>query len=1021
MIDTKQQIAFTELYSQLNTQQKKAVDTIDGPVMVLAGPGTGKTQVLAVRIANILKQTDTQPQAILALTFTESAAANMRQRLVKLIGTTGYYVRITTFHAFCSSVIQEHPEFFPIERGSQPLTDIERYQMFEDLLTTATLAYLKPLNKQLFYLRDVMSAISDLKREGVSPQDFNQILEREQQLFDVSQEEMTKTQKTKQQKLLFKWQELQQLYETYQQNLISAKRFDFDDMIMFTKQAFTEHAALLLEYQEELHYFLVDEYQDTNSAQNAVVSQLASFWGDQANLFVVGDPHQSIYRFQGASVENTLLFTKQYPHAAVISLEQGYRCPQLVYDAAHHLIQHNFLEEAVESMVAQTSVRLIAVPENKNSNNAITILVANNQAIELLQVVEQIKAKLDSGIDASQIAILYRHNKDAEIISQLLLAEGIPFTLGQGKNALETVVVSQVTTVLEVIASLEQGEVADQLFEVLSYDWFGLEVSIPLKVSAVAAKEKSSIWQVLSKEWVQFSAISKQIITQEEFTQAQQIRALLISWSSLNQNQLLPITLQTIYKDSGLLDWTAKQVARYEILEHLTTFSEFVQSLCLKNRTLTIAGLVTQLKTMQQQNISLPLQEMQTRQSALSLSTVHKAKGQEWEYVFVVHAYDKKWGNARTRNVLPLPTGILQQELLPDADPNQDDRRLFYVACTRAAKELTISYPKELVGEGSTKVVSPSLFITEILEGSFADQILRLEQDLAEQTLLASLEKKLTPATLYTTDSEKDFLRSLVADFSLSVTALNTYLQDPQLFVERHLIRVPRLKADQLAFGTAVHTALELAGKTALESKQRISLPDILSRFTTALQQELLHDDQLLQWRAHGETIISEYYKQVLTSEKSFDPTSIVFVERFFGCGSKTVVLGDIPLVGRIDRVDWLDKTKQQVRVIDYKTGKPKSENYIRGLLASQELSDRERALPESIRGPMKRQLLFYKLLADLDPGFQPAVTHGIFSFIEPMASGKCVERAFELPQNEVEDLKVLIQEVAAEIRSLAF
>ncbi len=147
--------------------------------MVVAGPGTGKTQVLAARIANILDKTDTNPSSILALTFTESAAKNMRERLVKMIGKTGYYVQISTFHAFCSQVIQSHPEFFPIERGSEPLTDLERYDLFQTLLLELKLEAIKPLNRPLFYVPEVMRAISDLKREGISPTQFASIVQDE--------------------------------------------------------------------------------------------------------------------------------------------------------------------------------------------------------------------------------------------------------------------------------------------------------------------------------------------------------------------------------------------------------------------------------------------------------------------------------------------------------------------------------------------------------------------------------------------------------------------------------------------------------------------------------------------------------------------------------------------------------------------------------------------------------------------------------------------------------------------------
>ncbi|MFZ1721555.1 MAG: UvrD-helicase domain-containing protein, partial [Microgenomates group bacterium] len=240
---------FTQTISTLNSAQRAAVDAIDGPVMVIAGPGTGKTQVLAARIATILKKTDEQPHNILALTFTDAAAKNMRERIVKMIGEAGYYVRITTFHAFCSQVINSHPEYFPIDRDSQPLTDLELYDLYQTIILESSIEQMKPLNMPLHYLRDIMGAISQLKREGVTPDVFEKIVEKEIFEFEQEKEELTKVLQKKQEKNILKHQELLTLYREYQKRLRASLRFDFDDMIALVVQAFSEHELLLREYQ----------------------------------------------------------------------------------------------------------------------------------------------------------------------------------------------------------------------------------------------------------------------------------------------------------------------------------------------------------------------------------------------------------------------------------------------------------------------------------------------------------------------------------------------------------------------------------------------------------------------------------------------------------------------------------------------------------------------------------------------------------------------------------------------------
>jgi DNA helicase-2/ATP-dependent DNA helicase PcrA len=1033
--------AFTQAYERLNEAQRRAVDTIEGPVMVLAGPGTGKTQVLAVRIANILRQTDTQPSSILALTFTESAAATMRQRLVSLIGAAGYYVQITTFHAFCSSVIQHHPEYFPIQRGSQALTEIEKFQLFEQLLQETTLDALKPLNRPLFYVREVIKAISDLKREGVSPEQFAMIIDREVAFLDTNQEELSKAQITKQQKLIAKWQELLVLYQTYQHQLTERLRYDFDDMIMLVKSGFEQQPDLLLEYQEQLHYFLVDEYQDTNSAQNQVVAQLASYWGEQANLFVVGDPHQAIYRFQGASVENVLSFAQQYPQTAVIHLEIGYRCPQQIYDVAHHLISHNQVEEAVEQnlalggQLAASSVKLrSAQSHTENTLPKVVVTEASSQIAELIDVINTIKQLLKADVSPAQIAVLFRHNRDATLVQELCTAEQLPFSLAVGQNALEKLLVQKVLMILSVIVELQQGGTPDTFYELLQYEWFELPAELPMKLVWVAQQSKKSLWQLLREGWEANSTLFTKIgITQIDVAAVQQVQELLIGWIKLDSNQLVSFTLETIFEQSGLLRWITKQPNQFELLQQLTSLFEHVQGLVTQDKQLKLAGLLHQIETMLNQGIALPLAEFSSDVPAITLSTVHRAKGQEWDYVFVVHVYDGKWGNGKERNLLPLPTGILQQALSDVVDKNQDDRRLMYVALTRAAKQVYVSYPQQLQGLGRQQTVVPSLFIHEVEGGnghgdshtdfeSSVEQVLQTKRQvvLTEEQLNDSIEKKLRPPTPPTTAEQRQFIQSIVDELKLSVTGLNVYLRDPQQFLEQMVLRVPRSKAEPLAFGTAMHSALELLGKTAQQQGALPPLEHIIRRFETSLQQELLAEDQLRRRLVHGTQLLSEYY-QYLNNDHQFDPTKLVFIERFFGSGSQAVYVDDVPLIGRIDRIDWIDPIIKTARVVDYKTGKPKSVNVIEGAVASEPLSERELALPSSIRGPLKRQLLFYKLLADLDPTFKPKVTEGMFSFLEPNPSGKIVERRFELRDEDVEELKKLIKEVMTEIRALAF
>ena len=258
----------------LNPAQKKAVETIEGPVMVIAGPGTGKTQTLTLRIAHILKSTDTPPNGILALTFTDAAAREMRERLVKSIGPTAYYVNIQTFHSFCSSVIQNRPDIFQSMGQLEPLSDLERAGLFRNLIDTGDYQVIRPNGAPYLYIRDLVSSIANLKREGISPEKFAKLL------FENPPDDPKD--KYYQRNL-----DLVKVYEDYNSELRKRNRYDFEDMISFVTQAFGEDKDLLLEHQEKFLYILVDEFQDTNAAQKRAFI---------ASIVILGSKRQSVCR-----------------------------------------------------------------------------------------------------------------------------------------------------------------------------------------------------------------------------------------------------------------------------------------------------------------------------------------------------------------------------------------------------------------------------------------------------------------------------------------------------------------------------------------------------------------------------------------------------------------------------------------------------------------------------------------------------------------------------------------------------
>lgn len=1008
---------FDQVFRSLNPAQQRAVETTDGPVMVIAGPGTGKTQILAARIANILLKTDTNPSSVLALTFTESAATNMRERLVSMIGKTGYYVQIQTFHAFCAEVIVTHPEYFSINRESQPLTDLERYQLFESLFTDLELEILKPLNAPYFYLRESMKNISDLKREGITIADFQKLVHAEQALYEQEEPDLKKGEKTKRQKLIQKNLELLKVYAAYQERLQHTHRYDFEDMISLVKVAFVEHPDLLLEYQEKLLYFLVDEYQDTNASQNQVVDLLTSYWGDDANIFVVGDPNQAIYRFQGASIENVISFTKRYPTATVITLETGYRSPQKIYTAAADLIKENQLSDLVIG-TGDNQVQLHqALTSVHPDGDLIEVYRAPSQTLEAVYVAERIKSLLANGVQPQEIAVLYRNNADAADFAQALSKWGIQYQIDGGNNVLSELHICQLLNVLKVITSIRDGSEDGLLYEVMQYEWIGLDSLLVMKAARAASKAHVTLLEVILKGYSFFKEHEvSQVVSKDEFNHLLVFVTKLQEWSARDANLVLSAWFELVMTDSGYLPWILTQSDKVDLVTSINSLYREVTALVEQKPDARLDDFLLNIATLQEHNIAITKEDLNVEQAAVHLSTVHKAKGQEWLYVFLVRCVDGKWGNTTQRNILPLPSGIVKHTDLSHKERNEDDRRLFYVALTRTKQNMIITYPETVITNNRSKEMLGSVFIEEIKPHT-RGVIDAISQSVASEsdTFLAQLLEPAAPVKR--SDEERAFFRKLVADLPLSVTALNIYLKSPEQFVTEVLLRVPTAVSPHLAFGTAMHRALEAWNRALLRNGTVPALDHVLEVFTQNLSELPLSQPELDLRLNHGREVLTAYYQ-----ERKSLATKPLYIERQFGYGFNKTYLDDIPLSGRIDRVDWIDEARNTAHVIDYKTGKPRTEGEIEGKTVSAELSDREKELPESIRGPYKRQLLFYKLLAELDPSFGPTIETGAFEFVEPdKQNGKFITRTFSLPDEAVSDLKDLIQEVMHEIRSLAF
>lgn len=985
---------FKALYNQFNPEQKEAVDWIEGSVMVVAGPGTGKTQVLTLRIANILMKTQVNPGNILALTFTENGAAEMRQRLVAIIGRAAYQVQIATFHGFCNDLIQTYPEEFGGILACQPASEVEQIDLLEKVIDTVPLKLLRPFGETYFYLREAQQMIGHLKREGIGPEQFGAIMQKEQKDFSAVSDlyydsgryqGKMKGKYADWKKQIDKNLELAKIYQKYQELLAEHKRYDYDDMILETAQVLERSPEFLLRLQERYQYFLVDEHQDTNNAQNKVLEKLSSFFSNP-NLFVVGDEKQAIFRFQGASLANFLYFKKLYPSAKLITLKSNYRSTQPILDLAQSFIINN--QRKISDIIPGVAENLVST--SKHPRNLVEIYEFKQGEVESYFVAQKISELLKSGVVPEAIAVIYRDNRDALDISAMLDKHGLPFRVESGENILAD---SEIQKLLKIFRFIHDWSSEEKLFELLTIDFLGIPALDIYKLNAPGVRRTISLLEHLSDP--------KKLKT-AKVEQGEKILALtakLFHWQRLSKNTPLLNLFEEVVRESGFLAQVLNHRHSAAALSKLEQLFREVKKLVASHPQTTLADFIAYLDNLERHGVSIRAGRGGSIPEAVRLMTAHGAKGLEFDHVFVINCFDGHWGNRRIPKLIKLPSLNPVANNLPlnpvvegEDLKNDDERRLFYVAVTRARKMVYLSYAVR----GWQKAQLPSQFLEEIKpELKKSGDASRYEKSFAADRQILYQAPQSKGWTVF----EKDYLRELFYRRGLSATALNHYLDCPWKYFYLSLLKIPRAKSKAQIYGTAVHAALKDFFNYA---KNGFPAADwLLARFTNALENEPLTNQEREEVLARGREVLAAYYKFYQNSFGDY-PTLNEFRVRNvmldFGPGLR--------LTGSLDKIEYL--SDNLTNVVDYKTGRPRTRNELEGKT-------------KNATGDYQRQLVFYKLLLDELPTFPSEMVSGEIDFVEPDKQGKFHKEKFEITKADVKELKEQLLQIADEIANFKF
>ena len=971
-------LTFEEEYQKLNEQQRKAVDTIEGPVMVIAGPGTGKTQILASRIGRILLETDARPQNILCLTYTDAGVVAMRKRLLQLIGPDAYRVNIYTFHAFCNDVIQENLSLFE-KTALDPVSDLEKIQLFKELVDAFPKNH--PLKRYrgdvYFEVNNLQSLFSAMKREGWSPVFINQkideyladittrdefIYKRKYKEFNAGDLKKDKIEEEKER--MEKLRAAVSEFDRFQLMMRKKNRYDFDDMINWVIKAFEENKNLLADYQEKYQYILVDEYQDTSGTQNKLVELLINYW-DKPNVFVVGDDDQSIYRFQGANVENMMDFAGNYQDDLLtVVLINNYRSTQPILDVSKALINRN--EERLVKKLEGLSKELRSSRKDVSQlTQQPLVREYETQRQEMIGIAKEVERLSIAGVPPGRIGIIYKENKYGEELAQYFKLLNIPVYSKRHLNVLELPLAKKITLLLRWLASEHAISYSgdEMLFEILHFDWFGIP---PIEIARLSM-------EVADKRYNENKTYIRQLLFEKSNTPPRDlfstgVHAGLKKASGIIEELLADVpnqTLQTLFENiirkAGVLTHIMQSNDKHWQLQVLTGLFDFVKEETHRNPLLNLQSFVGLIDMMEKEEIVLPLVQVSGSDKGVNLMTAHGSKGLEFEYVFIAGCNAAFWEKKRKPGGgYKLPDTMFASRS-PAANDEEELRRLFYVALTRAEQHLYISYSKF---KNDGKELEPSMFIAEIQheQALAVEKIILSAEVLADFTALQFNE----PAIPEIEKIEEDIISRILDKFVMNVTALNNYLKCPLEFYFKNLVRIPSPKNEATEFGSAVHYALEKLFRKMQDGKKE-QFPGkaiFISDFVWYMERhpESFTREQYARRMEYGQEVLSNYYNKYINGFNK-----VVAIERSI----RNITIQGVPLKGKLDKLEFDGKL---VNVVDYKSGDPD-----KGITKTKGPSDKE---PNG--GDYWRQAVFYKILVDNYEQKSWKVVSTEFDFIEP-------------------------------------
>lgn len=1033
---------FEKHYNILNDEQRTAVDLTEGPLLVLAGPGTGKTQLLSVRAAGIMISGKALPEEILILTFTNAAAGAMRERLSQIAGDDGYEVEVETFHSFANSIVLESEGALKYVKDKIELSDVEKVRAIQHILDNVKgAAGLRPFGAPYIHRAEITKRISEIKNEGISPGRFKKKVAGLIPRGDILEE-----------KTIARLKALSEVYESYEKlkNEDAAVlfdergRLDYDDMILLAIDALRGDNDLRSLFGKKYKYIMVDEYQDTNAAQLELLFSILD--PASPNVCCVGDDDQAIYRFQGATLSNFRTLRERFPGLRTVALRNNYRSTNQITDISGRIIGQLPADERI-------NVKKLASCRDYGSRD-IRFFQFLTEEEELFFISRRVREqadiiKKDNHLSDEErekpfnnIAILVRKRSHILKVVDAFLRAGIPYATDGQEDIRREKRVRQILDVLELAAPETSGSESRSLslYKVLTADYMEVELSDVLKFVRFVNGRKISLRGKGPAGYASCDLFQQFI---EHFGVFEKDSGSSSMSPSENDSRLLPIVkeegllfknphalhraawviirlleeansapahdlIMRYIEDARIYHFILKRyendrVLRVRDLRALVSFVNKIKQSDLANPAIGLADFMKELELRESNGMPIQGQLATLSQDGVRVLTAHSAKGLEFYTVFIPFCLQQKsWPLRRKPEVVPIPSEIFtdrakirEKEKRKQLDM-YDELRLFYVASSRARAHLFYTAAPE-----GKSIVSPFLSHVgvEPEDGSPLDE---------EDFLLKFLERQPGSDTFRGT---ADTLKDMVSGMTLNPTSLNNYINCPRKFLYDNVLMLPGKKKQQLVFGNCAHKALEEVFASYMRTGTFTSFEAFREIFVRELEFQGLGRamKNACVMKLEG---LKRWYSII-----SRDAVIPVALENKL----EVTLRKGLAFRGAFDKIE--EESPGKIRVVDYKTGKP--DDHVKAIAKCRVLS-----MPEC--DDYFRQLVAYKLLYEKyhkGPG-KDKVVKGVLQFLEPAGSdvkkfglekGSYRNEEVELTDQMVRELEDVIEKCWTDIKALRF